>query len=69
MKKIIAIALFFVAFAANAQDQKKQVVEASCGQCNFGLKGKGGCDLAVKIDGQEVWSTPSLPGMSSIRGM
>jgi hypothetical protein len=27
-------------------------VEASCGQCNFGLKDKRGCDLAVRIDGK-----------------
>jgi hypothetical protein len=26
-------------------------VEASCGQCRFGLKAKG-CDLAVRIDGK-----------------
>ena len=28
-----------------------QVMEASCGQCLFGL-GEGGCDLAVRIDGK-----------------
>ena len=27
------------------------VAEASCGQCQFGLKGKG-CDLAVRINGK-----------------
>lgn len=55
MKNIIAIALLFFALGANAQDkkiEKPQVVEASCGQCNFGLKNKKGCDLAVKIDGK-----------------
>jgi len=31
------------------------VVEASCGQCLFGLKGKGGCDLAVRIDGKSYF--------------
>ncbi|TAJ21112.1 MAG: hypothetical protein EPO68_05440 [Planctomycetota bacterium] len=32
-------------------------VEASCGQCRFGLGGerKGGCDLAVRIDGQAYY--------------
>lgn len=29
---------------------KNQIVEASCGTCNFGLKGDA-CELAVKIDG------------------
>lgn len=31
--------------------KKVQVAEASCGQCQFGLKGKG-CDLAVRINGK-----------------
>ena len=31
--------------------KKMMVVEASCGECNFQLKGKG-CDLAVRIDGK-----------------
>ena len=55
MKNILAIAFFLLAFGANAQDKKitkPQVVEASCGQCNFGMKDKKGCDLAVKIDGK-----------------
>ena len=30
---------------------EKQIVEASCGQYKLGLEG-GGCDLAVRIDGQ-----------------
>lgn len=35
----------------NAPDPSKKilVVEASCGQCKFGLKGKS-CDLAVRIN-------------------
>lgn len=43
---------------ANAQDISKPdstkkilTVEASCGQCQFGLKGEG-CKLAVRIDGK-----------------
>ena len=31
--------------------KKIQVVEASCGECQFHLPGKG-CELAVRIDGQ-----------------
>lgn len=30
---------------------KPQLVEVSCGQCQFGMKNKKGCDLAVRIDG------------------
>jgi hypothetical protein len=54
MNKIITFVLLFGALALQAQDKKElkhQTVEASCGQCNFGLKG-GGCDLAVRIDGK-----------------
>jgi hypothetical protein len=34
-----------------------RVVEASCGQCKFGLAGDraGGCDLAVRIDGRSYY--------------
>ena len=31
--------------------KKVQVVEASCGECQFDMKGKS-CDLAVRIDGK-----------------
>ena len=32
-----------------------QVVEASCGQCQFRMTEKSGCDLAVKIDGKSYF--------------
>lgn len=39
----------------NAQDKKElatsQIVEAACGQCQFGMKAKG-CDLAIRINGK-----------------
>ncbi len=35
---------------ATEQQYQELVVEAACGQCQFGLPGKG-CDLAVRIDG------------------
>ena len=31
-----------------------QLVEASCGQCQFGMEGNG-CDLAVRIDGKTYY--------------
>lgn len=68
MKNTIAIAFLFLALGANAQDTrgkaelsgakkitKPQVVEASCGQCQFGMKDKKGCDLAVRIDGKSYF--------------
>ena len=60
MKKIITVAFFLIGMASmNAQEkkteQKTQVVEASCGQCQFGMKDKPGCDLAVRIDGKSYF--------------
>ncbi len=56
MKKIFAIALFVAASTAFAQSKPKtQIVEASCGQCNFGMKSKSPCDLAVRIDGKSYF--------------
>lgn len=53
MKKVISIFVLFVCISVNAQEKSKtQTVEASCGQCQFGIKGKGGCDMAVRIDGK-----------------
>ena len=54
MKKIALFLVMLMAagFTANAQSKDStQVVEASCGQCKFGMKSKKGCDLAVRING------------------
>jgi hypothetical protein len=60
MKKIIAI-LAALSFAATVTAQKNistpdstkkiMIVETSCGECQFKMKGKS-CDLAVKINGK-----------------
>ena len=53
MNKITTILFVFFCFAMNAQTKAKtQIVDASCGQCQFGMKSKAGCDLAVRIDGK-----------------
>ncbi len=64
MKTSIIITVFFSFFtlfsyaqvarkSADKPDANKKllVLEASCGECNFGLDGDA-CDLAVKIDGK-----------------
>ena len=52
MKNIYLTLFLFSCLAATAQDQQKnQIVDVSCGQCQFGMKAKG-CDLAVRIDGK-----------------
>jgi hypothetical protein len=58
MKKLIFLAFLFMGIAAQAQDIKiidePLVVDASCGECQFGMKGKS-CDLAVRIDGKSYF--------------
>jgi|SRR6478672_2740608 len=62
MKKIIAtlVLLFTVSLGFSQEIKsadvavipnapKSQIVEASCGQCKFGMTSKKGCDLAVRI--------------------
>jgi hypothetical protein len=57
MKSFLIVSLFCLsAISVSAQtkapiDSSVQIVEASCGQCKFKLKGKG-CNLAVRINGQ-----------------
>jgi len=55
MKKILFIIFLFIGISIQAQNKKvidkPQIVEASCGECQFGMKGKS-CDLAVRIDGK-----------------
>ncbi|NJM79455.1 MAG: hypothetical protein HC854_07305 [Flavobacterium sp.] len=60
MKKlatVVFLILLNVTFAQekNKKEQKTQIVEASCGQCQFGMKSKKGCDLAVRIDGKSYF--------------
>lgn len=58
MKNILLAAFLFIGIAAQAQDKKKfkkpTIVETSCGECQFGMKGKS-CDLAVRIDGKSYF--------------
>lgn len=56
---IVSVATLFCFVSVQAQKndvsipdktKKIQIVETSCGQCQFGLKSKKGCDLAVRIE-------------------
>lgn len=55
MNKIASLLFLFSVVFVNAQDKKAQpkvkIVEASCGQCQFKMKGQD-CDLAIRIDGK-----------------
>ncbi|MGV3695640.1 DUF6370 family protein [Flavobacterium sp.] len=56
MNKILSLVALFICITVSAQEKPKtQIVEASCGQCQFGMKGKAGCDLAVRIDGKSYF--------------
>lgn len=58
MKNILLATFLFIGIAVHAQSKKKfdkpTIVEASCGECQFGMKGKS-CDLAVRIDGKSYF--------------
>jgi hypothetical protein len=61
MKLFLILSFCFAAFTVSAQtvgkiDSTKKVltVDASCGKCKLGLKGKT-CDLAVKIEGTSYY--------------
>ncbi len=57
MKNLLTIFLLFLGIALSSQTtpQKTQVVEAACGQCQFKMQGKKGCDLAVRINGKSYF--------------
>jgi hypothetical protein len=58
MKKILTFLFVLSSALILAQDKKEnskiQIVEASCGQCQFKMEGKS-CDLAVRIDGKSYF--------------
>ena len=63
MKKIIAVIMILVSTNLMAQDstvlkldptKKTLLVEASCGQCQFKMAGKG-CTLALRIKGEVLF--------------
>lgn len=49
MKKILILSLLILASCSNKNEISK-VAEVSCGQCQFELDSKNGCDLAVRFD-------------------
>ncbi|HNU59187.1 MAG TPA: DUF6370 family protein [Aquaticitalea sp.] len=50
MKNLFLIYAFCLFFSC--KKETKQIVELSCGQCQFGLTSQKGCDLAVRIEGK-----------------
>jgi hypothetical protein len=65
MKNILTLFFFVIVIMSaqnNKEQSKSQIVEASCGQCQFGMEGHG-CELAVRIDGKPYFvdGTLSIP--------
>jgi hypothetical protein len=63
MKSFILFSLLFISSLSFGQNSPKRtldpnkktlIVEASCGQCQFKMAGKG-CTLAVRIDGKSYF--------------
>jgi hypothetical protein len=58
MKKLflcIVLVAPLTLLAQEKKEQKPQIVEVSCGQCQFGMTEKQGCDLAVRIEGKSYF--------------
>jgi len=51
MNKFVLLAGIIIAFSCSEKKEITQIVEVSCGQCNFDIDSPKGCDLAVRIDG------------------
>lgn len=51
MKKTIFIFFLFLSVSIFAQKVQNQLVEASCGMCQFKVKSAKGCSVYVKIEG------------------
>lgn len=50
MKKLITLCILLLVTACANPKSETQIVELSCGQCQFGLTSEKGCSLAVRID-------------------
>ena len=53
---LLLICIVSLSFLANAQKKEKTYkVLASCGQCQFDMNSKTGCDLAIQYAGKKYW--------------
>lgn len=50
MRYIFILSSLVLFFSCAQQKEKTFITEASCGQCQFGIKSQKGCDLAIKVD-------------------
>lgn len=56
LKSLLFMILLFAGISVFSQSKQiKQVVDVACGQCQFKMKGKKGCDLAVRMGGKSYF--------------
>lgn len=55
MKPLYIIFMLFAFQTVFSQQKEAKIVEVACGQCQFKMKQKKGCDLAVRIDGKSYF--------------
>jgi len=54
MKRAVVVLLFLSFISCKKEPISDKLVEASCGQCQFNMKGSG-CDLAIRIDNNSYY--------------
>ncbi len=50
MKNLFILSSFVLFLSCTQPKEKTFITDASCGQCQFGLKSQKGCDLAIKVN-------------------
>ena len=55
MSKLYCFIVLMVLLLSCTEETKIQVVEAACGQCQFNMTEKSGCDLAVRMNGKSYF--------------
>lgn len=55
MRQVLLLLGLFIFQLGFSQEKKAKIVEVSCGQCQFKMNQKKGCDLAVRIDGKSYF--------------
>ena len=51
MKKYYYLVVLMLVLLSCTKETKIQIVETACGQCQFNMTEKSGCDLAVRMNG------------------
>ena len=55
MKKYYYLVILMLLLLSCSKETKIQIVEAACGQCQFNITEKLGCDLAVRMNGKSYF--------------